>query len=219
MIKVIACFLLIITVDANAQELPVTAYNSSDTTKPIVLYISGDGGLSNSFSKLLKKMNGLGYPIIGLNAQSYFWKRKRPQRVTEDFTRLLSYYINKWHRSSYALVGYSFGADVIPFFQNSLSPEFAALNKQTILMSPSKRTDFEIHILGMIGCEIKEGLSIPKEINRMTGPVTVFFGTAEHRFPMNEITSSNIHIAFFPGGHHYRSDVDQVVSCITDTIR
>ncbi|HEY6954648.1 MAG TPA: AcvB/VirJ family lysyl-phosphatidylglycerol hydrolase, partial [Flavisolibacter sp.] len=78
MIKVIAFFLLIITVDANAQGLPVTAYNSSDTTKPIVLYVSGDGGLSNSFSQLLKKMNTLGYPIIGLNAQSYFWKRKKP---------------------------------------------------------------------------------------------------------------------------------------------
>lgn len=219
MIKVIAFFLLIITGDANAQGLPVTAYNSSDTTKPIVLYVSGDGGLSNSFSQLLKKMNVLGYPIIGLNAQSYFWKRKKPQRLTDDFTRLLAYYIDTWHRSSFALVGYSFGADVLPFFQNRLSPEFAALNRQTILMSPSRRTDLEIHILGMIGCELRRGYSIPKEINRMKGPVTVFFGTAEHKFPMKDITSSNIHFAFFPGGHHYRSDVDQVVSCLTDTIR
>lgn len=220
MAKLITLISLLVFIKANAQSnLPVTAYQSSDTTKPLVLYVSGDGGLSNSFAPLLKKMNALGFPIIGLNAQSYFWKKKKPQRATEDFTKLLTYYMNTWHCKNYVLVGYSFGADVIPFIKNRLSPEFATMNKSTILMSPSKRTDFEIHILGMIGCEINRGHNIPKEINRMKGPVAIFFGNEEHKFPVKEITSSNIQFTRLPGGHHYHSDVDEVVRCIADTIR
>lgn len=217
--KLIGFFLLLIFINAGAQSsLPISALRSSDTTKPLLLYVSGDGGLSNSFSPLLKRMNSLGFSIIGLNAQSYFWKKKKPQRVTEDFTNLLSYYMNAWHCKSYVLIGYSFGADVIPFIENRLPLGLASMNKYTILMSPSKKTDFEIHILGMVGCELGAGYNIPREINKMTGGVTIFFGREEHKFPMQEINNANIHFAWLPGGHHYHSDVDEIVSRIRETV-
>lgn len=218
--KLIAIFLLLVFNNAGAQRsLPISVFKGSDSTKPLLLYVSGDGGLSNSFSPLLKRMNSLGFSIIGLNAQSYFWKKKKPQRATEDFTKLITGYMNAWHCKSFALIGYSFGADVIPFIRNRLPPGLATMDKHTILMSPSKKTDFEIHILGMIGCEIGGGYNIPKEINNMKGPVTIFFGSEEHKFPKQEITNENIHFASLPGGHHYHSDVDEIVNRIADTLR
>lgn len=218
--KLTGIFLLLAFTHAGAQRsLPISVFKSSDTTKPLLLYVSGDGGLSNSFSPLLKKMNALGFSIIGLNAQSYFWRKKKPQRATEDFTKLISAYMSAWHCKSFVFIGYSFGADVIPFIKNRLPPGLATMNKHTILMSPSKKTDFEIHILDMIGCEIGGGYNIPKEINNMKGDVTIFFGSEEHKFPMRQITNANIHFASLPGGHHYHSDVDEIVKRIAETLR
>src|ERR1700694_3553010 len=79
---------------AHAEDLPVSALKGSDTTKPLVLYISGDGRLVNSFSSaFMKKLNEKCYSVVGLDAKSYFWSRTKPQQAADDVSKVLHEYL------------------------------------------------------------------------------------------------------------------------------
>jgi type IV secretory pathway VirJ component len=214
-------FSLIFFINSQAQQtMPVAAYKGTDPSKPLIFYISGDGGLNNSFSSaLVKKLNGLGYPVVGLNAKTYFWTKKDPQKAANDISKILNQYMAEWKCKNFVMVGYSFGADVMPFLENRLPAILMPGNKHTILMSPSKTTDFEIHLLSMIGLNGNDGESVLKEIQRMKGPVTIFFGSDEDDFPVEEIRQNNVRSLKLPGGHHYDGNVDEVVRQIVQSIR
>src|ERR1700712_1215498 len=119
-IKVLLAIFLFISAKGIAQDLPIDTLNSSDTNKPLVLYMTGDGGM-NAFSKsFIKQWNRNGYPIVALNVKSYLWNAKSPDKAAADITGLLRRYMRSWRRQHIVLVGYSLGADVLPFVQTRL---------------------------------------------------------------------------------------------------
>src|SRR4249920_3822451 len=108
------------------EQLPVNIVPAAgDSTKPLVLYITGDGGW-NKFSKNLSQaFADNGYPVVALNAKEYFWKKKTPAQTAADVTRLIKTYQVKWKRKKILLLGYSFGADVMPFIYNLLPTDLS----------------------------------------------------------------------------------------------
>jgi len=222
--KIIPIFLLIIvfifTTAAYAQSgndmsnLPVNIVNSiNDTSKPFVMYITGDGGW-NKFSKnLATSLAGKGYPVVALNAAKYFWDKKTPAKTASDISRLMTYYQRTWKRKNVLLVGYSFGADVMPFVYNLLNKEQASQIVNISLLSPSAKTDFEIHLMVMLGGS-SGGESVTAAINKITNkPITLIFGEDEDDFPAKELTIRNYTSIKLSGGHHY--DGDEVTVCNT----
>src|SRR5690349_15297574 len=122
-VKILLIIFIFISINGSAQDLPVDTLNSNDTNKPLVLYLTGDGGM-NSFSKsFVKQWNKRGYPIIALNLKSYLWNAKSPDKAAADVTVLLRKYMHSWKRQRLVLVGYSLGADVLPFVQMRLDDD------------------------------------------------------------------------------------------------
>ena len=102
-------------------RLPVTVTGKpGPDTKTLALIISGDGGWTSFDEDLAKGFAAGGIPSVGLDAQSYFWERKDPESTTRDLSLLLSAYLQEWQLNEVILVGYSFGADIIPFISNRL---------------------------------------------------------------------------------------------------
>ncbi|MBI1782277.1 MAG: hypothetical protein HYR66_13080, partial [Sphingobacteriales bacterium] len=90
--------------------LPVKIVTSNkDTTKPVLLYISGDGGWNKFSTTLIQQFSDAGFPVIALNAKSYFWERKTPRQAGTDIQALLNKYVKEWKRNKIVLLGYSFG--------------------------------------------------------------------------------------------------------------
>jgi len=197
------------------EQLPVNIVPAAgDSTKPLVLYITGDGGW-NKFSKNLSQaFADKGYPVVALNAKEYFWKKKPPTQAATDITSLIKAYQVKWKRKKIILLGYSFGADVMPFVFNLLPTDLSTLVANVNLLSPSPFTDFEIHILGMIGAGSSAGESVAHEINKISAkPITFIFGSEENSFPINQLTIKNYTNLRLEGGHHY--DGDELKLCNT----
>src|SRR5678809_1682996 len=63
---------------AQKTSLPLSLYASADTAKPLIFYISGDGGFNKFSTSFMQSLNKEGYAVIGLNAKDYFWKKKKP---------------------------------------------------------------------------------------------------------------------------------------------
>ncbi len=203
-IGIVMCYGTIFSQSTSA--LPLQTFTNSDASKPLIFYISGDGGMNKFSTSLLKSINAKGYSIVALDARNYFWNKKAPQQAANDISSAINQYLNKWQRKNFIIIGYSFGADVLPFIYNRFSKEVQQKTNQLVLLSPSTKTDFEIHVSGILGLKSDKGENVPAEINKLTKPVLLVFGKGEDDFPLNQVVIKNKQVLIMPGGHHYDSD-------------
>lgn len=187
-------------------NLPLSFFRSSDTSKPLVFYITGDGGMNNFSNSLMKAFNSKGYSVLALNAKDYFWKKKTPQQFSAELSTQVSHCLQAWKLKSFVLVGYSFGADVAPFMFSRLPLNLAHEARQLVLLSPSPTTTFEIKLLDMLGMGVNKGENVAAEINKIVKPVLLVLGTDENDFPLSQVTNKKV--LKLPGGHHYDRDAN-----------
>lgn len=216
------CMLLLSMVTVNAQtnigKLPVTVKVPATVIpdRPIVFFITGDGGMKKFSVDMVNTFAAKGYPVIGLNALKYFWSKKTPQQSAADVTALLEYYSSQWNNHSFILIGYSMGADVLPFIWQHLSPGFQSQTQHLVFMSPSASTDMVVHISDMLGKTSTPGsMSVPAAMNTIANkPLLLVFGQDEQDFDLKTLSISNYHHIVLPGGHHYNEDAQGVVQQI-----
>lgn len=201
------------------SSLPVNIIPAkSDSSKPFILYISGDGGWNKFSRSLSQEFANKGFPVVSLNANKYFWNRKSPQQTATDVSNLIKAYQSIWKKKKVILVGYSFGADVMPFVYNNLNKDLANDIVNISLLSPSSKTDFEIHIMVMLGGN-SGGESVTKAINSIhSKPITLIFGEDENDFPIRELSNKNYVISRLTGGHHYDGDEATVAATVLNHI-
>lgn len=109
----------------------------------VVIY-SGDGGWADLDRELGKAFAARGLPVVGINSFKYFWRERSPATGAAQLDALLTQYANQWHKPRVWLVGFSFGADVLPTFIDRLEPANRARIAQLVLLSPSSNITFEI---------------------------------------------------------------------------
>ena len=201
------------------SRLPVTVLSSQDTTKPMILYISGDGGWNKFSTSFMDTMNRRGFTVIGLNAKEYFWHRKDPEGTAIDVNSLVSVYMKKMKLNKVVMIGYSMGADIMPFVVTRCKKDLLDKLKYIVLMSPSATTDFEVHITDLLGIGNESGENVAAEINKITQPLLLVFGSKENTFPLKKITINNYKVNRLPGGHHYDGNPTAVCDLILSYIR
>jgi type IV secretory pathway VirJ component len=199
---------LLFVLSVHAQDqLPLHYTDHSDTTKPLIVYISGDGGMNGFSNSLIKSLNAKGYAILALDARDYFWHKKEPQEFANAMNGAISVYMKNKKRNSFVVLGYSFGADVAPFLATRLSAGLYGKCKDVILLSPSVNTSFEIKFLDMLGWGNNKGKNVVTELNKLSLPLVLFFGKDENSFPINEVTVRK-QVIVMEGGHHYDNDAE-----------
>lgn len=100
--------------------------------------ISGDGGWASIDRELGKALVTQGVPVVGLNSLQYFWTRRTPDGAAKDLERILRYYLAAWHRDQVLLIGYSRGADVLPFMAHRLPDDLRARVRIVAIMGPTR---------------------------------------------------------------------------------
>lgn len=203
---------------ANAQDLPLQYTDNSDTIKPLIVYISGDGGMNNFTNSLIRSLNKKGYAVLALDAKDYFWHKKEPQQFAKAMNQAIATYLKNKKRNSFIVLGYSFGADVTPFLITRFPSSLTIKCKDVVLLSPSANTDFEIKVLDMLGWGKSKGKNVVNELNKVTAPVILFFGKDENNFPINEVSIKK-QVVVMEGGHHYDNNADDLAGNIAGKIK
>ena len=214
--------MLLLTCSATAQKnsLPVKEWTAPPEEQPFVLYVSGDGGFNAFSSNICRLINKEGYSITAVNAKSYFWNKKTPQQAAQDVAAYAAQQLSGRKNQQWILIGYSFGADVLPFIVNMLPPTVAKTLASVILLSPSTSTDFEIHLLDMFGTGARRSMDVVAEINRMnTSKITTIFGSDDAAFPAASILLKNYRAEILSGGHRFEGNADKVVQTMIKYFR
>jgi type IV secretory pathway VirJ component len=186
--------------------------------KPIALLISGDGGWYSFEQSIADNLAGDGIPTIGLDSKKYFWKRRTPEQTAEDIAISLKYYSKEWGKDRFILIGYSLGAEIVPFIINRLPQEMKAKIISSVLLSPDISTDFEIHISNMLGMGNRQNTyNVADEIIAMQPvPVLIIFGSGEKTEVPDLLKGKEVIIKKIPGDHHYKFDIPLIIKTIKD---
>lgn len=188
-------------------KLPVVVVPApADDHVPMVLMITGDRGWKRFDRRLTREFVHGEAPVVVLNSFRYFRKKKTPEQTTLIVEELLNQYMEKWHKSSFILDGYSFGAEVIPFIVNRMSEEMLRHCKGVVLFSPGNNTDFEIHLAPPLPGH-EWGYNVVSEIQSMKPVKTLFFfGERERKFPLKVLSRPDWQLIYLKGGHSYRPE-------------
>jgi type IV secretory pathway VirJ component len=201
-----------------AQNLPMKEWEASAHTKPLVFYISGDGGLNRFSNELCTAINKEGFDVDAMDSKSYFWSQKTPARTAEDISDFLSKKIARRPNQQIVLIGYSFGADVLPFVLNRLPKNIADKIKVSFLMASSGSTDFVIHIADLFGSGKRRGMDVLSEVNKISNQKIVILNSSDDKqLDPGKITIKHI-TEVLPGGHHFDGDIDEIVKAIVKYI-
>ncbi len=203
-----------------AQNFPVKEWisSSANNDKPFLFYISGDGGFNKFSTALCQSLNKKGYDVCALNARSYFDNKKTPEQTTSDIKNYLSKKISTRKNKQVVLIGYSFGADVLPFILSRISKNVLDI-PVSFIMASSGSTDFEIHWSDIFGGNIKRDMDVVSEINKLSNQnIVIITGSDEEGLALNKISLKKYAHEVLPGGHHFDGDTDQITNVITSHI-
>ena len=199
------------------DDLPLVEVSAQSTTKTLAIIYSGDGGwrdLDRSLGDLLKAK---GFAVLGVDALRYFWSKRTPDDTARDLARMIVHYRQAWGIEKVVLVGYSFGADILPFAYNRLPADLQAPVRLLSLLAPSIKADFAIQVSGWFGGgSSPEALPLSPEIGRIAPTkLQCFYGTeeAEESLCMDTAMKQSERISR-PGGHHF----DENYSAIAEQI-
>ena len=192
--------------------LPVTSVKAkTDKQDKFVLFITGDGGYNSFSQKLVASYTANGFNVIALNSFKYFWKKKAPQETANDIAGLLNTYLNEWHKQKVVICGFSFGADVTPFIYTRLPADLRAKVTMLQLISPASFTDFEIHMMDMLGSGNGiRAMNVVSEANQVDIPVICYYGEQEPEKPLAVIKKTNFSTVILPGGHHCEKSFPEI---------
>lgn len=198
-----------------AQDLPLKEWAANTHDKPLIFYISGDGGMNNFSTSLCEKLNGKGFDVVALNARSYFYEKKTPDKTASDINSFLDKKLSDRKNQQIVFIGYSFGADVVPFILNRLPKETDDKVLVSFLMASSGSTDFEIHWSDIFGGNTKRSMDVVSEINKLTDEKVVIISASDDKtLAVNRITLKRFTREVLPGGHHFDGDTDEIAKVI-----
>jgi len=172
----------------------------------LAVIVSGDGGWAGIDHDVANDLASKGVPVVGLNSLQYFWNARTPDGGAADLQRIARHYLAAWGRQELLLVGYSLGADVLPFMASRLPPDLLGRVRLIVLLGPSRMTSFEFHLTDWLGGSGGGDRPVLPEVAKLRGrPLLCLYGQEETDSLCTEIGGLGKAVAL-QGSHHFGGD-------------
>jgi type IV secretory pathway VirJ component len=172
----------------------------------LAVMVSGDGGWAGIDHDVANVLASKGVPVVGLNSLQYFWSARTPDGAAADLQRIARHYLGAWGKQQLLLVGYSLGADVLPFMAGRLPPDLLGRVRLIALLGPSRMTSFEFHLTDWLGGSGGGDRPVLPEVTKLRGrPLLCLYGQEEKDSLCTEIGGLGKAVAL-EGSHHFGGD-------------
>jgi len=168
--------------------------------------VTGSGGYEGLDADLGRALAARGVPLIALSSLDYFWKAREPEGTSHDLARILGHYLKAWHKSKAILIGYSQGADIVPFMVNRLPVKLRSRVGVVGLIGPDGSADFDERGAG-------PALPVKPEVQGLKGGKLVcVYGRHETTSLCPQLGPKLASDLFaVPGGHAFSGDAPLLV--------
>jgi type IV secretory pathway VirJ component len=199
--------------------LPLVERAAPKPVGTLMILMSGDGGWATIDRQLTARFNGAGIDVVGLDAQSYLWKRRSADELSAAIASIAEHYGETWRERRIVLAGYSRGADLMPFAVTRLPAPIRKQVALVVLLTPSRMSSFELHLSDFF----RDGGSVPvvPEMEKLRNHerVLCLYGSDERdSSACTAFSAPNIQRMELRGGHHFDGDYGQLADAIIKEI-
>ena len=196
------------------NDLPVNEVHAEGNSDEFALLLTGDGGWAGLDQELAARLAASGVPTVGLNSLKYFWTQRTADEAAKDVARVIRHYLSSWGKKRVLLVGYSFGADVLPFVVNRLPADLQSQIETVSLLGLDSTASFEISVADWIGNDTSGMPTRPELANLGGKPVLCIYGEGEQDSICPSLHEPRVTSEQVGTGHHFGGEYAQLADKI-----
>jgi len=188
----------------------------------LAVIVSGDGGWAGLDREVAGVLSAKGVPVVGLDSLRYFWTARTPDVAARDLARILRHYLAAWNRKEALLIGYSLGADVLPYMASRLPADLLDRVRLLALLGPDRYATFEFHVTEWLHLGESKEFPVLPEVKKLAGrpPLLCVYGKKEEDESIcPEIAPPLGKAVALSGSHHFGGDYDTVADLILESAR
>jgi type IV secretory pathway VirJ component len=187
------------------KNLPVIESVSNGNNSFYVILLTGNGGWANLVQSVTRYLNTKNVSVVAINTRKYLWSEKEPAQIALDLEILIDHYNKKLGQKKVVFMGYSMGAEVLPFAVNCMEDKYVLELNDLILIGPWQKATFEVKLRDYF-FEVNKGTDIYAELLRMhTKKAYIICDDNEFSICHKNLEGVADH-DFLGGGHHFGND-------------
>jgi type IV secretory pathway VirJ component len=183
----------------------------------LVILMSGDGGWASLDKDIAEDLHAQGFAVLGWNSLRYFWSEKTPEQAAADLSAVIDEYQRRWQVTRVDLIGYSFGADVMPFLYARLPAAQQHQVHSLSLLGLSPSTGFTVRIGGWLGWSGGDDYLVQPQLAAIPADkLLCVYGEEEQDSLCPALRATGIAVRMTQGGHHFDGTPGALSALITD---
>ncbi len=199
-------------ITAAACAAPVREFPSTQPGRAFAIMLTGDGGWRRIDDQIAKRLD---MPVAGFLIPDYYRVMRTPDESACALETMIRMYSAKWKRDRVIVIGYSRGADVLPFMINRLSPETRAMIDEVALLGIEPMIDFRYHASWIPFWHPREPeFPVFPEAEKLRGLRVVCVHGERERDSLCPALSSFATVIKEPGGHHFAGRYREIAEAI-----
>lgn len=200
-------------------DLPAVDLPSQGKPKALAILVSGDGGWRDLDKTMGEWLSTQGVHVVGLDSLRYFWSKRKPEELAKDIETLVKD-ADPDKSLPVMLIGYSFGADTIPFAYPLLPKPIQDRTRVLALMAPGATTSFQVTVSGWLGVDDSGYEIVPAIAALPKDRVVCVYGKDD----IDETACSQPALASFTkveteGGHHFDGNYEAIAQRFLDRLK
>lgn len=201
---------------SSIDDLPAIDLPSRSPPKAVAVIVSGDGGWRDLDKTIGEWLASQGLHVVGLDAVRYFWTKRTPEALAKDLEKLIAA-ADPTASLPVLLIGYSFGADTVPFAYGKLSVTIRDRVATIALLAPGQTTSFEITVAGWLGWK-DSGFDVVGAMRSLpTHKLVCFWGSEDTESGCPRL-GPGFEVVTTSGGHHFDGDYVAIAHRIAATV-
>jgi type IV secretory pathway VirJ component len=205
---------------ADVTGLPLIELPASNPSNRFAIMLTGDGGWRRIDRKVTDDLRAAGIPVVGFLTNDYFRTRRTPDESGCALERVIRYYKLNWKKSKVILIGYSRGADVLPFMTSRLPDDLRPSVQLIALLGLELTIDFKYRPFWMLHLHREPQFPVRPEVEKLRGEkVVCVYGEREGDSLCRDLDPSAFKVVREPGSHHFAGQYHSVAEVILSEAR
>jgi type IV secretory pathway VirJ component len=188
--------------------------------RAFAIVLTGDGPSGGLGKQVARDLSKSGVPSVIWHSLRYYWSPRTPEQAARDLDAVIRHYAVAWGRDRVVLVGYSMGADVLPFLVNRLPGDTRARIAGVALVALAHDAVFEFRVEQWWGTSSAPRRATRPEVERLGDlPVLCVWATGDEKAACPRFGTAPVRIVGLTGGHHFEGDRPRLLRVVRDLAR